>query len=188
MNHPLLGEIVSVRSPRARRISISVRASGEVRLVRPWCVSEERAAAFLNEKVAWVVRTRERLASRCAGPSVRLSPEERKARVEVLRRAAKEELPSRIAALSRATGLKYGRLSIRASRSKWGSCSGRNDISLSLFLMNLPAHLRDYVIVHELCHTVHHNHSAAFHALVDRLLGGREKELARELKRYAAEP
>jgi len=72
----------------------------------------------------------------------------------------------------------------RASRTKWGSCSGRNHISLSLFLMTLPEHLRDYVIVHELCHTVHHDHSPRFHALVDRLVGGREKALNRELRAF----
>ena len=50
--------------------------------------------------------------------------------------------------------------------------------------MRLPEHLRDYVILHELCHTVHHNHSAAFHNLCDRCLGGNEKILRRELRRY----
>jgi len=186
--HPRLGPVTLSQTRRARRVSICVRATGAVRISFPYGVSRKRALAFLEEKIGWIEQTRERLAARRVGPAASFSPEERKARVEALRRAAKEDLPSRIAALSRAVGLKYGRLSIRASRSKWGSCSGRNDISLSLFLMNLPAHLRDYVIVHELCHTVHHDHSAAFHALVDRLLGGREKELARELKRYAAEP
>ena len=112
-------------------------------------------------------------------------PEERKARIEELRRAAKADLPGRIGRLSEATGLKCEKLSIRASRTKWGSCSGSNHISLSLFLMTLPEHLRDYVIVHELCHTVHHNHSPRFHALVDRMVGGNEKALNRELRAFA---
>jgi len=81
--------------------------------------------------------------------------------------------------------LKYNKLTIRASRTKWGSCTGTNNISLSLFLMTLPEHLRDFVIVHELCHTVHHDHSPKFHALVDRLVGGNEKALNRELKAFS---
>lgn len=115
---------------------------------------------------------RERLARKRASLPPQLPPEERKARIEELRRAAKADLPGRIGRLSEATGLKCEKLSIRASRTKWGSCSGCNHISLSLFLMTLPEHLRDYVIVHELCHTVHHDHSPRFHALVDRLVGG----------------
>ena len=128
--------------------------------------------------------TRERLARRRAALPPQLPPAEQKTRIEELRRAAREDLPERIARLSAATGLRYEKLSIRASRTKWGSCSGQNHISLSLYLMTLPGHLRDFVILHELCHTVHHNHSPRFHALLDRLVGGREKELSRELRRF----
>lgn len=185
MNHPLLGEIACVRSPRARRISLSVRATGAVRLAYPHGVSERRALEFLESKVDWVLRTRERLAARRAVLSPALTPEEERARTEALRRAAKEDLPPRLARLSAATGLRCEGLSIRAARTKWGSCSGRNTISLSLYLMTLPEHLRDFVILHELCHTRHHDHSPRFHALLDRLTGGREKELARELRGWA---
>lgn len=183
--HPRLGEVTLSQTLRARRISISVRATGAVRLAFPCGVSQKRALGFLEQKEAWIGAARERLARKRASLPPQLSPEERKARIEELRRAAKADLPGRIARLSEATGLKYEKLSIRASRTKWGSCSGRNHISLSLFLMTLPEHLRDYVIVHELCHTVHHNHSPRFHALVDRLLGGREKPLNRELRGFA---
>ena len=175
--HPRLGEVTLSQSVRARRVSISVRATGAVRLSFPRGVSQKRALAFLDEKAEWIEAARERLPPQ-------LPPEERKARVEELRRAAKADLPGRIARLSEATGLKYEKLSIRASRTKWGSCSGRNHISLSLFLMTLPEHLRDYVIIHELCHTVHHNHSPRFHALVDRLVGGCEKALNKELRAF----
>lgn len=185
MIHPLLGEIVCERSPRARRISLSVRATGAVRLAYPRGVSERRALEFLESKVDWVLRTRERLAARRAALSPTLTPEEAKARTEALRRAAKEDLPPRLARLSAATGLRCEGLTIRAARTKWGSCSGRNTISLSLYLMTLPEHLRDFVILHELCHTRHHDHSPRFHALLDRLTGGREKELARELRGWA---
>ena len=53
-----------------------------------------------------------------------------------------------------------------------------------MFLVRLPRPLIEYVIVHELCHTRHKDHSPRFHALVDEVLGGREKELSRELRRY----
>lgn len=187
-DHPRLGPVTLSQTRRARRIAICVRASGAVRVSFPCGVSQRRAQAFVEEKIEWIERTRERLAARRADPVPELAPEERKRRIEALRRAAKADLPERIARIAAQTGLRYGKMTVRASRTKWGSCTGRNDISLSLFLMKLPERLRDYVIVHELCHTVHHDHSPQFHALVDRLLGGRERELMRELRRYAAEP
>lgn len=174
-----------VRSPRARRISLTVRPDGTVRLTRPCGVSRERALAFLETKRDWIRRARERMAARRSVVPPPLSPEEERTRLEALRRAAKADLPPRVERLSAATGLRCTGLTIRSSRTKWGSCTGANRISLSLFLMLLPEHLRDYVIVHELCHTVHHDHSARFHALVDRLTGGRERALQRELRGYS---
>ena len=103
---------------------------------------------------------------------------------EVLRREAKEYIPQRVEEIAQRTGLGFRSVSVRATRSKWGSCSSRNDLSMSVYLMLLPDHLIDFIIIHELCHTVHRNHSAAFHALVDHHVGGREKELNRELKQF----
>lgn len=103
---------------------------------------------------------------------------------EALRREAREFLPQMVEVASRRTGLGYRSVTVRATRSKWGSCSSRNDLSLSVYLMLLPDHLIEYIIIHELCHTVHRNHSAAFHALVDHHLAGRERELNRELRHY----
>lgn len=183
-DHPRLGEVVLAQSPRARRVSIRVRPSGAVRVSYPRGVSQRRALAFLDEKAGWVEAARARLAARCSELPPPLGPEEEKTRIEELRRAAKADLPERLERLSRQTGLTCAGLTIRASRTKWGSCSGRNRISLSLFLMTLPEHLRDFVIIHELCHTVHHDHSPRFHALVDRLTDGHEKALWRELRAF----
>lgn len=185
VQHPVVGNVTLSPSPRARRVSISVRVSGEVRLTFPQRMSAKRALTFLDAKSDWILAARERMARKRAALPATLPPAEQKTRIEELRRAAREDLPPRIARLSAATGLRYEKLSIRASRTKWGSCSGRNHISLSLFLMTLPEPLRDFVILHELCHTVHHNHSPRFHALLDRLTGGREKEFNRALRRYA---
>lgn len=185
VQHPVVGNVTLSPSSRARRVSISVRVSGEVRLTFPQRMSAKRALTFLDAKSDWILAARERMARKRAALPATLPPAEQKTRIEELRRAAREDLPPRIARLSTATGLRYEKLSIRASRTKWGSCSGRNHISLSLFLMTLPEPLRDFVILHELCHTVHHNHSPRFHALLDRLTGGREKEFNRALRRYA---
>lgn len=182
MNHPRLGEIECVRSHRARRVTISVRPSGAVRLTYPCGISQNRALAFLEQKAEWVDATRRRLALRYAS---REHPVYTPEQIEELRRQAKADLPPRVESIARKLGFRYGRITIRAARTKWACCTASNNLSLSLFMMILPEHLRDYVIVHELCHTVHHNHSPRFHALVDKCLGGKEKLLNKELRSYS---
>lgn len=81
---------------------------------------------------------------------------------------AESHLPPLLDAMSRNTGLAYRRVSIRRQRSRWGSCSAQAAISLNAALLFLPYHLTRYVLVHELCHTVHLNHSERFWALVGR--------------------
>ena len=176
--HPTLGEITISCTRRSTRTTISVRASGEVRLSFPPYISKRKALAFLDSKVEWIRASQKKYAERAAAPA--LTAED----IERLRAEAKATLPERVAELAARCGLKYGRVTIRAARTKWGSCTARGDISLSLYLMTLPEHLRDYIIIHELCHTVHHNHSPRFHSLVNELTGGRERELARELRQY----
>ena len=178
LHHPLLGQITISSTRRSTRISLSVRPSGEVRLSYPPYVSQRRALEFLESKKEWILQTKAKYAV-YSTPRV-LSAEE----IEHLHLKAKQHLPQRVAQMASQLGLRYGRVTIRAARSKWGSCSAENNISLSLYLMMLPSHLQDYVIVHELCHTVHLNHSAKFHALVDKCLQGREKELAKELRQH----
>ena len=104
--------------------------------------------------------------------------------VEALRIEAREALPGMAARLAAQHGFRCGDVRVKASRSKWGSCTARNDINLSLFIALLPDHLAEYIVLHELCHTVHKDHSERFHALLDRATGGRSKELNRELRSY----
>lgn len=179
--HPVLGSVTLAQTKRARRITLSVRLSGEVRISFPLFISRREALAFLEERMAWILQARERMAKRIG---LRQQATPSAAEVEALRAAAKAELPQRVEALARRYGFRYGRITIRASRTKWGCCTVQNNLSLSLFLMTLPPHLRDFVLLHELCHTVHHNHSPRFHDLLDRCLEGRERALIRELKEY----
>jgi predicted metal-dependent hydrolase len=104
--------------------------------------------------------------------------------IKRLRKEARATLPSLLAELATKHGFNYTSLRISSAHTRWGSCSGNNGISLSLFIMLLPQHLREFIILHELCHTRHHNHSKAFHALLDSLVRGKEKALNRELKAY----
>ena len=175
--HHRLGDVVLRQRWTTSRISLSVKPSGEVRLSYPRLVSSAKALRFLEEKVEWVLQMRERISER-AMQGADYTP----AQIEALRREAKQILPAMVERLARQYGFRYGRVTIRATRSKWGCCTSQNNLSLSLFLMTLPTHLQEFVVLHELCHTVHHNHSAEFHALLNKVTGGREAELSRQLK------
>jgi predicted metal-dependent hydrolase len=100
---------------------------------------------------------------------------------------ARQILPTRVESLARAHGLKFSKLSFRDARTRWGSCSGTNNISLNIHLMRLPDHLVDYVILHELAHTRHKNHGPGFWNFLDELTGGKAKSLAREMRKYRTE-
>ncbi len=103
---------------------------------------------------------------------------------EALRIEAKEVLPEMVGRLAAQHGFSCGGVRVKASRSKWGSCTARNDINLSLFIALLTDHLAEYIILHELCHTVHKDHSERFHTLLDRVTCGKHRELNRELRSY----
>jgi predicted metal-dependent hydrolase len=101
-----------------------------------------------------------------------------------LRARAKHYLPVEMQRLAQLHGFLYKQVKIRKSRTRWGSCSSKGTINLSFYLMLLPVHLIEYVLLHELCHTVEMNHSAAFWLLLDKHTEGRAKVLRKELRRY----
>lgn len=104
--------------------------------------------------------------------------------MRALRKKAAEYLPPLVRYWSEQVGLPCGKVSISKARTRWGSCSSKKDISLSCYLMLVPAHLMDYVILHELAHTREMNHGPRFWALLDSLTDGRALLLRKELHNY----
>ena len=102
----------------------------------------------------------------------------------VMRSEAVRVLPARLATFAKQFGFSYKRVSIRSSQSRWGSCSSSGTISLSFYMMLLPEHLVDYVLLHELCHTREMNHSASFWALMREVTGGKSDLWRKEIKEY----
>lgn len=100
-----------------------------------------------------------------------------------LRQEAKEYLPRRLKELADQYGFTYNQVRIKHNVSNWGSCSAKGNINLNLNLMRLPSELRDYVIVHELCHLRHLNHGPEFHALLKSIIPA-YRDCQRELKNY----
>lgn len=103
---------------------------------------------------------------------------------EALRKQAKLILPERLHKLAQRHHFQYSRVRINAAHTRWGSCSNRKDINLSLFLMILPRELSDYVLLHELCHTHEMNHGPKFWALMDHVTSGQAQTLRKALQQY----
>lgn len=92
--------------------------------------------------------------------------------LEIYALESRRYFPAKVKYYAEKYGFKYGKLTFRNNISNWGSCSYDNNISLNIKLMKLPDEIIDYVILHELCHTVEKNHSAAFWKLVGRVCPG----------------
>ena len=102
---------------------------------------------------------------------------------ETLRKEAKDYLPQRVKELAEKNSFRFKKVSVRNSKTRWGSCSYANNFNLNIHLMRLQDHLIDYVILHELVHTKIKNHSKDFWNLLD-LITGNAKKLDKELKNY----
>ena len=169
-----LGVVTVTVNPRARSIIMRPERDGV------------RVTAFREASLALVKTTVEKFRPALLKKQKELlaHPSLAAEDVERMRREAKRLLPRRVAELAHLHGFSYAGLTIRNSKTRWGSCTGRNTISLSLHLMQVPEHLQDYVILHELCHTVHHDHSPQFWALMDKVTDGKAHALRAELHRY----
>lgn len=91
----------------------------------------------------------------------------KKTLIDVMRWEAKVYLPKRLKELAEKHGFRYQDVSIKNTKTRWGSCSSANNINLNLHLMRVPEHLIDYVLLHELAHTVQKNHGEKFWLLLE---------------------
>lgn len=162
---PEIGDVVFRKSIRARRLSIRVHPVKGVSVTMPYRVPYMVAMGFFKLKRSWVLETLLRQKSK-AEDTPSAGPQE----VEVLRRQAKSELPQRLAELAERYGFIYNKVTIKHNSTNWGSCSARNNINLNLNIVRLPKVLQDYILLHELCHLRHHDHSHAFHLLLEHVL------------------
>jgi predicted metal-dependent hydrolase len=103
--------------------------------------------------------------------------------VDVMRWEAKIYLPKRLKELAGKHGFKYQNVSIKNASTRWGSCSSANNINLNLHLMRLPEHLIDYVLLHELAHTVVKNHGEKFWLLLEQCYPNARKA-DKEMNKY----
>ncbi|HAC60683.1 MAG TPA: metal-dependent hydrolase [Lachnospiraceae bacterium] len=159
---------IAVIRSRRRTLALQVRQSGEVVVRAPLFVREQEVRRFVEEHLAWIEKQQRKLA--CAAEQRREIQPLSKAELSGLTEQARRDLTERARLFAPRVGVTYGRISIRHQKTKWGSCSSKGNLNFNCLLMLAPEAVRDYVVVHELCHRKQMNHSEAFWAEVERVL------------------
>lgn len=171
-----IGEVLFERSLRAKRLIVSVRPGRGVRVAVPRRVSFKAARKFFDSNIAW---TKKSISQMRTYEKNRIAAIEKLGEVDLA--GAKKFLVRRIGELAQQYGFEYGRVTVRQQKTRWGSCSAANNISLNAGLMRLSARTRDYIIIHELVHTIHKNHGKRFWRKVEKITGD-IKDIRRELR------
>lgn len=152
---------------RSRRRTLALEVTRDVRVVvrAPLHASDADIADFVASHSRWLdAALKRRIAHNAAHPE----PTEAE-RKELIKRA-RSELPQRVAYWSSVMGLTPTSVKVTSAKTRFGSCSGKDGICLSWHLIQYPSAAIDYVVVHELAHIRHHNHSSAFYALIERYM------------------
>jgi predicted metal-dependent hydrolase len=156
------GVVCTVKRSRTRRIRLSVKGDGSVVLTLPHRAPLQAGKSLIAEKRDWIMQARERMLGEPKKLLMQGSVEE----YEKNKEGARRMLTERTRHFQDIYGVTYRKLSIRNQKTRFGSCSSQGHLSFNYRLIFLPEHLRDYVIVHELCHLRELNHSRKFWALV----------------------
>lgn len=155
-------EYTVIRTKR-RTLSLEVGPDGRVTVRSPLNMPEKTIEDFVNDHKIWLEKALLKQAERS-----RLYPEPDGETAARLQKKAREVIPRKVAEYEAKTGLKAAGVKITSAGTRFGSCNSKNGLCFSWRLMQYPEEAIDYVVVHELAHTVHHNHSKAFWALVER--------------------
>ncbi len=153
-----------IRSTR-RTMALEITRDAQVVVRAPRRAANSEIERFVTAHQGWIEA---HLAKRQA--YLEAHPPLTEVEIETLRAKAKAYLPGRVAYWAQRMGVKPTGIHITSARTRFGSCSGKNSISFSLYLMQFPAEAIDYVVVHELAHIRHKNHSPAFYAEVAKYL------------------
>lgn len=152
-----------IRSNR-KTVSIQIQPDGTVVVRCPRTMRIETVRGFVRSKADWIEKhqkTKQQAAKQAPFTMTE---------IRALADEACRLIPERVRWFAPVVGVTYGRITIRNQRTRWGSCSSQGNLNFNCLLMLMPREVLDYVVVHELCHRKHMDHSAAFWAEVERVL------------------
>lgn len=158
-----------------KTLSVEVAIGGAITVRAPKGVSKKKIDAFIKEHEASLQSAQKKQIARAENQYHReLSYEE----IQKLKAAAKEYIPERVKYFAKIMNLEPSAVKISSAQKNFGSCSGKNSLNFSYRLMMYPKEAIDYVVVHELAHIKHHNHSADFYKLIEQYMPDYKKRIA----------
>ncbi len=166
INMPKIGDVLFERSTRAKHINITVKPFKMVRVAVPKGVSFKKALQVAESKSSWITKQINRTKKLEADHKAFIGKSE-----PIDKKDAKQKIIKRLNELSEKHDIPYNRVFIRNQKTRWGSCSSKKNISLNMKIVRLPKKLMDYVIIHELVHIRHGNHSKKYWEALNRLTG-----------------
>lgn len=164
------GLAVEVTKKRIKRLNMRVKEpDGRIVISAPYLTPDREIIAFVRAKRSWIDNAVMRVRRKAAAHPEPVSAAEKEARRADLKRRIAERLPE----VERRTGLRCNGWTVRDMHTRWGSCNTRtHHVNFSLMLATRSDAELDYVILHELVHTVVPGHGKDFYALMDRFMPG----------------
>lgn len=160
----MIFEYKIIRSSR-KTVSIQVDADCNITVRAPYKISEREIEEFVSDKKEWLEKAVLKQMNRNRNKKEYTDDE-----IKILREKAKTVLPEKVKYYSSIMEVYPKSIKINSAKKRYGSCSGENNINFSLFLMDKDERFIDYVVVHELAHIKHHNHSKAFYSFVESFM------------------
>lgn len=172
-----IGSVLFEKSKRAKHLNISIRPFKGIRVAVPQMMSYAQAEEIVRRKIPWIRKHAQRM------KNIEIEREKTLKDSGTLdKEKVRRILISRLSELSRKYGFSYNKVFIKNQKTRWGSCSARNNINLNIKLILLPGELMDYVLLHELVHTKIKNHSKRFWDELNRFVPN-ARSLNRQLRK-----
>lgn len=160
-----------VRSGR-KTVALEVSRDGVVRLRIPYQYPEKMALEFLERKRPWLFQAVEKVNQRQKKrkEAQAACPEITEAEEQAYRRQAKAILTQKADVYAKRMGVTYEKLMVKDQKTRWGSCSAKGNLNFNWRIVLAPEPVTDYVVIHELAHRIHMNHSAAFYQTIEAIM------------------
>lgn len=159
---------IKINIIRTDRKTLSIQLKhGEIIARAPLRMKDKEIHSFIDSKKSWIEKNLAKIEEREKAISeVQPFTQEE---INALAEKAKTIIPERVKYYAPKIGVTYNRITIRCQRTRWGSCSSKGNLNFNCLLALFPLEVIDSVVVHELCHRKHMNHSPQFYAEVEKV-------------------